>query len=57
MILSYELADNPGYEYEQEVPSLDDANLYLQTLPTHMIVWYDITYDEGNTVYEWGDTK
>ena len=56
-ILSYELADNPGHEYEQEVPSLDDANLYLQTLPEHMIVWYDITDDEGNTVYDWRDTK
>ena len=34
-----------------------NANLYLQTLPEHMIVWYDITDDEGNTVYDWGDTK
>lgn len=57
MILSYELADNPGYEYEQEVPDLDGANLYLQTLPAHMIVWYDITDGDGNTVYDWGDTK
>lgn len=43
ILLGYELADNPGYEYEKEFGDTEKALQYLSTLPEHMIVWYEIS--------------
>ena len=47
VILSYELRDNPRYEYEIECDDLADAKEALGDLPEHMIVWWDITDQDG----------
>lgn len=47
LILAYELKDNIGYEYEEEFNNLADAKERLGDLPEHMIVWWDITDQDG----------
>ena len=52
LILSYELADSPNYEYEVEVSSLAEAKRKMASLPTHMIVWASLTDEQGNDIDE-----
>lgn len=49
-VLSYELADNPGHEYEEEVEGLNDARRHMRNHPAHMIVWATLTNNLGMQV-------
>lgn len=48
-ILSYELADNPGYEYEEYVTDVAEARTHLRG-KTDMLVWATLTDQDGNEV-------
>lgn len=45
LLLSYELKDNPRYEYEEEFNNLADAKERLGDLPE--VVWWEITDQDG----------
>lgn len=45
-ILSYELCDNPGYEYEEEIPALDIARSIVD-MQADYLLWYCITTADG----------
>ena len=53
-ILSYELKDNPGFEYERHAADLNDARAYLRGM-SHMVVWADLHDADGNVVADTGD--
>ncbi len=46
MILSYELIDNPGHEYEDEVETQFDACVRLQSIEP-FCVWWMLTDDSS----------
>lgn len=48
-VLSYELADNPGYEYEDYVDGIAEARTHLRG-KTDMLVWATLTDQDGNEV-------
>ncbi len=49
MILSYELLDNPGHDYEEEVESQFDASVRLQSIEA-FCVWWELTDGSGEPV-------
>ena len=49
MILAYELVDNPGYEYEDEVQTQFDACVRLQSIEP-FCVWWQLTDGSGELV-------
>ena len=49
MILTYELVDNPGYEYEEEVETQFDACVRLQSIEP-FCTWWALSFDNGDTV-------
>ena len=49
MILTYELVDNPGYEYEDEVQTQFDACVRLQSIEP-LCVWWQLTDGSGELV-------
>ena len=49
MILTYELVDNPGYEYEDEVQTQFDACVRLQSIEP-FCVWWQLTDGSGELV-------
>lgn len=48
-ILSYELKDNPGFEYERHAADLNDARVYLQSM-RDMVAWAELSDSDGNVV-------
>ncbi|MND58691.1 hypothetical protein D3C80_498600 [compost metagenome] len=46
MILSYELIDNPGHEYEEEVETQFDACVRLQCIEP-FCAWWQLTDSDG----------
>ncbi len=49
MILTYELFDNPGHEYEDEVETPFDACLRLQSIEP-FCAWWELTDASGDIV-------
>lgn len=49
MILSYELVDNPGHEYQEEVESQFDACVRLQLIES-FCVWWELSDGSGEPV-------
>jgi len=49
MILTYELVDNPGHEYEEEVETQFDACVRLQSIEP-FCTWWALSFDNGDTV-------
>lgn len=48
-ILSYELKDNPGFEYERHAADLNDARVYLHGM-RDMVAWAELSDMDGNVV-------
>ncbi len=49
-LLSFELADNPGHEYEEYVADLAEARAHLRQYPGHMITWAELHDGQGNLI-------
>lgn len=49
-LLSYELADNPGREYEEEVEGLNDARRHMRQFAATTVVWATLTNNLGMQV-------
>lgn len=49
MILSYELVDNPSYEYEEEVSTQFDACYRLLSIE-EFCLWWELTDSDGFVV-------
>jgi len=49
MILSYELVDNPGHEYQEDVESQFDACVRLQSIEP-LCTWWELSDANGEAV-------
>lgn len=49
-LLSFELADNPGHEYEEYVADLAEARAHLRQYPAHMIASAELYNGEGELI-------
>lgn len=49
MVLTYELVDNPGHEYEEEVETQFDACFRLQAIEP-LCTWWALSLDNGEAV-------
>ena len=49
MILAYELKDDPGYEHELEVATVDEARAFVASRED-MLVWVELTDDAGEDI-------
>ena len=49
MILTYELKDDPGYEHELEVATVEEALAFVDPR-ADMIEWAELTEDEGRDI-------
>ena len=49
MILAYELTDDPGYEHELEVATVDEARAFVAS-HEDMLVWVELTDDVGEDI-------
>lgn len=49
LILTYELIDNPGREYEVEVTSAKDAEQRVRDIED-VVLWYSLTDPHGGEV-------
>ena len=49
MILTYELKDDPGYEHELEVATVEEALAFVASYED-MLVWVELTDDEGRDI-------
>ena len=49
MILSYELRDDPGYEHELEVATVDEARAFVASRED-MLEWFELTDDAGEDI-------
>ena len=54
LYLAYELMDNPGYEYVEEVADKETAQRYLQSYQG-LIVWADLTNAYGDILADTSD--
>lgn len=48
-LLSYELKDNPGHEYEEWVEDLADARRHLRG-KADMVAWASLVDNDGNEI-------
>lgn len=49
MILAYELKDDPGYEHELEVATVEKARVFVAS-HEDMLVWVELTDNEGRDI-------
>ena len=49
MILTYELKDDPGYEHELEVDTVEEALAFVDPR-ADMLEWADLTDDAGTSI-------
>ena len=49
MILTYELKDDPGYEHELEVATVDEARAFVASRED-MFEWVELTDDAGTSI-------
>ena len=49
MILTYELKDDPGYEHELEVDTVEEALAFVDPR-ADMIEWAELTEDEDQNI-------
>ena len=49
MILAYELKDDPGYEHELEVETVEKARAFVASR-SDMLVWFELTDAEGRDI-------
>ena len=49
MILAYELKDDPGYEHELEVATVDEARAFVAS-SEDMLEWVELTEDAGEDI-------
>ena len=49
MILAYELKDDPSYEHELEVETVEEANAFVAS-HEDMLMWVELTDDVGDDI-------
>lgn len=49
MILTYELKDDPGYEHELEVATVEKARAFIDS-NEDMLEWFELTDDAGEDI-------